>query len=317
MKQNRMLSLLVLAVLALTLALPQCAFAEAAVEEQALLTNSEINIRDPFIITYEGKYYMYGTEGENAFSGHQNRFLVYVGEDLQTWEGPYTIYENDGSFWADKQYWAPAMFVRDGVFYFYGAMGGSSRDTKGIFLFMAEDPLGPFAPVSDEPITQWEEDAIDAEIFEEDGKTYMVYTKGMEGFYCGELNEGLDAFVGETWKLFDVNGCGWSQPMFGNNILNDGAALLKTEDGRLLCFFSTTGPNGYNMGYAVSDNGKLSGNWECTANRMLVGASGGHNMFFTSLNGDVMTAYHCPNFPGRPIFKYVKVAQSGEIFFVD
>ena len=324
MKTNKrlVLTLLVLVTMLVSVfATMAVASAEAssggAAVDSGLLTNSEINIRDPFIITYEGQYYMYGTEGENAFSGEQNRFLVYVGDDLETWDGPFTIYENDGSFWADKQYWAPAMFVRDGAFYFYGAMGGTSHETKGIFLFKAEDPLGPFAPVSDEPITKWEEDAIDAEIYEEDGKTYMIYTVGMEGIYCGELNDDLDAFVGETWKLFDVSGCGWAQSMFGDSMLNDGAAILKTDDGRLFCFFSTTGPNGYNMGYAESDNGKITGNWTCSDAQMLVGTSGGHNMFFTNLDGELMTAYHSPNFPGRPTFKYVKIAASGEIFFVD
>ena len=121
----------------------------------------------------------------------------------------------------------------------------------------------------------------------------------------------------EPVKLFDVSGCGWAVPMFGDSLLNDGAAILKTDDGRLICFFSTFGPDGYNMGYAVSDNGKLTGNWICSDVRMLAGTDGGHNMFFTNLDGELMTAYHSPNFPGRPTFKYVKVAASGEIFFVD
>ena len=105
--------------------------------------------------------------------------------------------------------------------------------------------------------------------------------------------------------------------MFGDSLLNDGAAILKTDDGSLICFFSTMGHDGYNMGYAESDNGKLTGSWTCSDVRMLAGTDGGHNMFFTSLDGEWMTAYHSPNFPGRPTFKYVKVAASGEIFFVD
>jgi len=30
---------------------------------------SDINIRDPFIVPYEGKYYMYGTRGATCWGG--------------------------------------------------------------------------------------------------------------------------------------------------------------------------------------------------------------------------------------------------------
>ena len=318
-RKSMVLCALVAAVLMMSAIMPAAlASSGAPAEKEGLLENGDINIRDPFIITYDGQYYMYGTEGEIAFSNEMSRFLVYVSDDLNYWEGPYVIFENDGSFWANQKYWAPAMFVRDGVFYFYGAMGGEGRSNNGIQLFTADNPLGPFAPASEFPMTDDSYEAIDAEIWEEDGKTYMVFSSnGLGGIMCAELTDTLDAFATEPVKLFDVGGCGWAQPMFGDSLLNDGAALLKTDDGRLVCFFSTTGPNGYNMGYAVSDNGKLSGHWECTAAQMLVGTSGGHNMFFLNLDGELMTAYHSPNFPGRPTFKYVQVAQSGEIFFVD
>ena len=28
----------------------------------------------------------------------------------ENWAGPYTIFQNDGSFWADSQYWAPEVY---------------------------------------------------------------------------------------------------------------------------------------------------------------------------------------------------------------
>ena len=70
------------------------------------LKAEDILIRDPYIVVYEGKYYMYGTDGTNAFGGQMDSFPVWVSEDLENWAGPYTIFKNDGSFWADKQYWA-------------------------------------------------------------------------------------------------------------------------------------------------------------------------------------------------------------------
>lgn len=49
----------------------------------------EIRIRDPFILPYEGKYYMYGTGcpgADNIDEGRQ--FWCYISEDLENWSEP-------------------------------------------------------------------------------------------------------------------------------------------------------------------------------------------------------------------------------------
>lgn len=89
------------------------------------LKTEDILIRDPYVVVHDGKYYMYGTDGTNAFGGQMDSFPVWVSEDLENWAGPYTIFQNDGSFWADSQYWAPEVYYIDGEFYLYGSMGGS------------------------------------------------------------------------------------------------------------------------------------------------------------------------------------------------
>jgi len=33
------------------------------------MKSNEINIRDPYILPYDGKYYLYGTRSETAFVG--------------------------------------------------------------------------------------------------------------------------------------------------------------------------------------------------------------------------------------------------------
>lgn len=72
-----------------------------------MLTNAQIDIRDTYILPYEGKYYMYGTTGRDAFTGSEKGFQCYVGTDLHNWDGPYPIFPNDGRSWADFNYWAP------------------------------------------------------------------------------------------------------------------------------------------------------------------------------------------------------------------
>ena len=62
----------------------------------------DINLRDPYILPFDGKYYMYGTRGFN-YTG----FDVYVSEDLENWTEPRSVFEGYEDFWADKEFWVP------------------------------------------------------------------------------------------------------------------------------------------------------------------------------------------------------------------
>ena len=48
---------------------------------------NEINLRDPFILADNGRYYLYGTRGSVNF-GEANGFDVYVSDDLENWNMP-------------------------------------------------------------------------------------------------------------------------------------------------------------------------------------------------------------------------------------
>ena len=277
-------------------------------EEQAYNYNlkaEDILIRDPYIVVYEGKYYMYGADGPNAFGGQMDSFPVWVSEDLENWAGPYTIFKNDGSFWADKQYWAPEIYYIDNEFYLYGSMGGSGRENKGIQLFKSKNPLGPFEPTTEYPFTPEEDDDIDATLYEEDGKMYMVYSQGADGIYAVELNHTLDGFASQQFKLFDVSECSWPVAAFGGMVLNDGPCFYKTSTGKLICLFSSMSEDGYNMGIAYSDNGRLDGKWILSEERFDVGTDGGHCMIFENLEGQTMICYHAPNGKSHPAFRYL------------
>lgn len=70
------------------------------------MRREEINIRDPFVLTRNGQYYLYGTRGATCW-GPADGFDVYVSRDLENWDGPFECFHNDGTFWADRNYWAP------------------------------------------------------------------------------------------------------------------------------------------------------------------------------------------------------------------
>ena len=81
-----------------------------------MLKREDIRIRDPFILTENGMYYMYGTTCVNG----GNTFSVYVSKDLENFEGPFIVF--DGSkenFWADLDYWAAEVWKYNGKFYLF------------------------------------------------------------------------------------------------------------------------------------------------------------------------------------------------------
>ena len=80
------------------------------------MKTNEINIRDPFVLLQGDTYYLYGTRGPTCW-GPATGFDVYTGTDLENWEGPVPCFENDGTFWADRNYWAPEVHPRQGAFF--------------------------------------------------------------------------------------------------------------------------------------------------------------------------------------------------------
>ena len=75
-----------------------------------MIKREDIRIRDPFVLVDEcqKKYYMYGT---SAVAGART-FSVYVSEDLNEFEGPYTVFDGvETSFWGTEDFWAPEVHV--------------------------------------------------------------------------------------------------------------------------------------------------------------------------------------------------------------
>lgn len=53
---------------------------------------SEIHIRDPFILPFEGKYYLFGTPGRFAWQG-SGGFWCNISEDLKNWSVPIKCFD--------------------------------------------------------------------------------------------------------------------------------------------------------------------------------------------------------------------------------
>ena len=83
---------------------------------------SDINVRDPYILPYNGKYYLYGTRAIHTWTQEIKDgygFDVYESYDLVEWSNPKSIFENHDEFWGDFQFWAPEVHIYNGRFYLF------------------------------------------------------------------------------------------------------------------------------------------------------------------------------------------------------
>ena len=266
----------------------------------------EINIRDPYILPHDGKYYLYGTRSATTW-GPADGFDCYVSEDMNEWEGPIEIFHRPEGFFADREYWAPECIFYEGSFYLITTFGGEDRK-KGIYVLKAEVPTGPFEIYSDR-ITPEDWVCIDGTVyFEEDGTPVLVYSHSFEDSPTGDmcmqrLSMDLKNAVSKPVKLFEAAEASWAKPvpfakaefgMDGDVYFTDGPGLVKMPDGKLYMTWSSWGTCGYAVGVAVSDNGSVKGPWRQVDEPMFP-VNGGHGMNFHDLEGNLRFTLHYPN----------------------
>ena len=275
----------------------------------AMKTN-EINIRDPFVLPYEGRYYMYGTRGATTFTGYADGFDVYVSSDLENWEGPIEIFHRPEGFWADHNFWAPEAHVYNGKIYLFATFAGEGT-RMGTASLAADDPRGPFVPLSDGTLTPESWRCLDGTLYASpEGEPYLVFchewTQVRDGEICAvRLSSDLSRAVGEPKLLFRASqGAPSIWPYREINWVTDGPFLLRTDDGRLHLLWSSFGEGGYVQALAHSDTDGIDGHW--TVDReLLFDRNGGHGMIFRDFAGQYTLTLHSPNktLMERPVFR--------------
>ena len=86
-----------------------------------MILKSDIQIRDPYVVLLDGKYYLYGTTDKDCWGPNAVGFDAYVSDDLEHFEGPYPIVRPEPGFWADRNFWAPEMHVYRGSYYLFAS----------------------------------------------------------------------------------------------------------------------------------------------------------------------------------------------------
>lgn len=261
----------------------------------------DIHIRDPFILVHGGKYYMYGTRGQTCW-GEATGFDVYLSNDLENWSEPQVCFENDGSFWADRHYWAPEVHRWNDAFYMFASFKNPDV-CRGTAILRSESPTGPFVPHSDGPVTPREWECLDGTFYiSKAGKPYMVFChewlQAVDGEVCAvELTEDLRAAADKPFLLFRASEAEWGKPVLHSSGVSgwvtDGPFLWRTTDGTLLCLWASFSESGYTQAVAVSDNGDIDGVF--TQADPLFMRDGGHGMIFRALDDQIYLTLHSPN----------------------
>ena len=265
------------------------------------LLKDGIRCRDPFILLYGDKYFLY----KRAY----DKIVVLVSEDLERWSDEITVYRPSENFHGIKDlFWAPECHYYNGNFYLFTSVFSDKTQHRCISVYRADNPLGPFEDIADGRITPKEWDAIDGTLYVDDnGQPWMVFvhewvcTPDKNGsFVAAKLSSDFTHFISEPVHLFYAN------EMSGATMgVTDGCYLIKLESGRLMMIWSNFTEKGYVIAKAYSVSGKIMGPWKqdgllyekgCDGSALY---DGGHGMVFRKKDGKFAITFHTPNTPNK------------------
>lgn len=255
---------------------------------------------DPYILKYNGKYYLYGTGGSDGIK-------VYQSDDMATWSkavgvsSGYALHKN--LVWGEKWFWAPEVYYLNGKFYmFYSA-------EEKISVAESVSPLGPFTQAADKQKPFHENiKEIDTHLFIDDnGKKYLYFVRFTNGneIWVAELNDDMYSIKETTIKRCigaTVGLQAWEkstaepQP---NAKVNEGPFVLKRNGWYYLTYSANhyENPN-YGVGYAFSKSPlgpwtKYAGNPILIGNSQIKGV--GHHSFINTSDKCQYIVYHSHN----------------------
>ncbi|TVY08547.1 glycoside hydrolase family 43 protein [Paenibacillus cremeus] len=285
-----------------------------------VVTNQDLQLRDPFVIPVpeEGVYYLFGSTDRNIW-GKGIGFDVYVGKDLNAWDGPYAAFRPEADFYAENNFWAPEVYKHQERCYMFATFRRKDNNLLGTAVLVSDSLRGPFVPHSDGPVTPKDWSSLDGTLYiDEAGLPWMVFChewqQVADGQVCAmRLSLDLRESAGEPVVLFTASEAPWTtsfqHPRYPDqdNYVTDGPSMYRAKNGELLMLWASFINNTYALGVARSASGSVLGPWVQDA-EALYQSDGGHAMLFEALDGRLMLAIHTPNqTPNeRPLFLEVE-----------
>ncbi|MBD8070736.1 glycoside hydrolase family 43 protein [Bacillus sp. PS06] len=297
-----------------------------------MIENKDIQMRDPFIFTNkkDGKYYLYGSTDKNVWTDGTG-FDVYVGDDLENWEGPFQVFAPKEDFYSNKQFWAPEVHEYRGSYYMFATFLRNDGKHRGTAILRSESLLGPFEPHSEGSVTPEDWLSLDGTLYiDEDEQPWMVFCHEWlqvgDGEICAvRLSEDLKQAIDDPVLLFQASEAPWPTQLElplnypdeevreRDNYVTDGPFMYKASNGELLMLWASMKNKSYAQGISRSSSGKLTGPWEHDS-ETIYQDNGGHGMLFHTFEDSLMLTLHSPNKTPeeRPIIIPVK-EENGKI----
>lgn len=258
-----------------------------------MINIKDIVIRDPFILVDGDDYYLYGTH----IGGKDPCYIGYHSKDLISFDDPKVIFKRNDDFWATKDYWAPEVHKYKGKYYLFASLKSEDR-CRGTQIFVSDNPLGVYTPLTDNPITPHDWECLDGTLYVENERPYLIFCREWlevnDGeMYIVELTSDLKGYVSEPKLMFKASEARWVKPLrddFG--YVTDGPFIIK-ENGWYYMLWSSFSKNGYTLAICKSES--LHGPWQ-QLDEPIFDKDGGHGMIFEK-NGIRYVAFHAPNDP--------------------
>lgn len=274
----------------------------------------ELRMRDPFIYTDKerGLYFLYGTNMETV-DGAANidpYFDFYVSDDLETFCGPYMAFQPPKGYWGVRHYWAPEVHPYRGKYYMFASFKGGIGADRGTAVLVADQPEGPFVPLSDGHVTLKGHECLDGTLLVEDGKPYIAFCHEWTELYYGKIKalpmkEDLSATLDtEPIVIVDTqsDSLPWIRLMRDDRVsktglLTDAPFFHRLPGGKLLMTWSSysqkreNGGGGYVIAGVMSDSGRIDGPWRHLP-ELLLDDDVGHSAMFYDLEGRLKLVSH-------------------------
>ncbi len=277
------------------------------------MLNKDINIRDPFILSENGKYYMYGTRAE-SFGRNVGGFDVYVSTDLENWSDPKECFCSSDYGLNDSVNWAPEVHKYRGRYYMFATFT-QKNGLRGTYVLKSEFPEGPFTPHSDVAVTPDGWECLDGTLYVENGIPFLVYchehTQIIDGTICFvELSADLSRSVGEPVTLFSGSAPYFmEEPLHDGHYVTDGPFMFRTKAGTLLMLWSTFIHGQYAECLVRFDENGIKGSFEHLP--PLIDDDGGHGMVFY-YGEKLMLTFHTPNRSGYEHPCFIELEDTGD-----
>jgi arabinan endo-1,5-alpha-L-arabinosidase len=240
------------------------------------LTLAQLNADNPCILAdgRSRRYYLYSrvftcglTPRERSGSG--STFYALCSEDLWHWSQPILVFEQD-DFWAGDAYHAPEVHYFQGHYYLIATFGAPGRFRRCQAL-VADNPLGPFRPIREQPLTPPAWSCADGTLHvDRGGRPWLIFSHDWVQVYDGQicalpLADDLGSAAGDPRILFRASDAPWTDDPV--DTASDGGGvtlgpwLHRLGNGSLALLWGGNSPRGLAIGLAISQDGELAGPW--------------------------------------------------------